>query len=107
MDAVVRGSDGAELDNPVQVETIQYNVLQALCYLFARRRRDTPLHLMIGRTVAALTELRSASAAVDSLTVNASLCTIDFSMWKRRVDNSKKVDPPYFYLMWKKYKSTQ
>jgi len=71
--------DGTDLDNPVQVETIQQRLLQALCYLFARRRHDdTPLHLMIGRTVAALTELRTASIAFDGFTASMSLSAFEF-----------------------------
>jgi len=70
--------DGTELDNPIQVETIQHRLLEALCYLFTRRRDDTPLYLMIGRTVSALTELRTASIAFDRFTASASLSAFDF-----------------------------
>jgi len=70
-------ADGTELDNPIQAEAIQHHLLQALCYLFSRHH-DTPLQLMLGRTIAALTELRSASAAFDIFCATTSLSAFKF-----------------------------
>ena len=67
-------TDGTELDHPTQVETIQRRLLEALCHLLSRHHhRDTPVSVMIGRTISALTELRSASAALDRFTANTPL----------------------------------
>jgi len=55
------------------VEAIQHRLLEALGYLFTRRHHGTPVYVMIGRTAAALTELRSASTAFDNFSAHTSL----------------------------------
>jgi len=74
-------ADGTELDNPIQVEAIQHRLLQALCYLYEQHRPDTPVPITVGRTVAALTELRTASVAFDSFSARTSLHAFQFFLW--------------------------